>query len=77
MSKIKDLLTDREKLAKYDELTEWKEEFEKDNITLNSEESMEWITTGTVILFGRPIPDHIKQIIVSAFDAEIKKLDEE
>lgn len=71
--KIKDLICSREKLRKYDELKEWKEYFSKDELFLNS----------ACALFGKDeklavfIPDHIKQIIVSALDTEINKLDEE
>lgn len=71
--KIKDLLASREKLAQYDELKEWKEYFGKDELYLNS----------ACALFGKDeklavfIPDNIKQIIVSALEADIKKLDEE
>lgn len=74
MRKIDELLAERERLAKYDELTEWKNLFEKDNITLDSEDSMEWIVVDAVILKGKTLPDSIKEIIVSALDAEIKKL---
>lgn len=71
--KLKDLIFNREKLRKYDELKEWKEYFGKDGLCLNS----------ACALFGKDekltvfIPDHIKQIIVGALEAEIKKLDEE
>lgn len=54
MAKISELLAGSEKLAKYDELTKWKNYFS-----------------------GMTLPPHIKEIIVSAIDAEIKKLDEE
>lgn len=71
MATIKELKANREKLAKYDELTEWKGYFIKNRIVKEG---------GAVD--GRPyqyclqeIPDHIKQIIVSALDAEIEKLD--
>ena len=77
MTTIKDLLANRERLAKYDELTEWKMIFEADKAKIaqniyHAESTM--IQCGTTTF---EIPDHIKQIIVSAFDAEIKKLDEE
>ncbi len=81
MAKIKELLAGREKLAKYDELTEWKKKFEsiseKAQITFR-QGCMNW--DGATLEFGSevtPLPDHIKQIIVSALDAEIKELDEE
>ncbi len=66
MAKIKELVADREKLAKYDELKAWKEKFEAEQV---------FIMRGCPL--PHPFPDHIKQIIVSAIDAEIKKLDEE
>ncbi len=71
MAKISELVADREKLAKYDELTEWKENFTHEDIYLGSP----YMDFGNVLTLT--IPDHIKQIIVSALDAEIKELDEE
>ena len=71
--KLKDLLKGRDKLRKYDELKEWKEYFGKDELYLNS----------ACALFGKDeklvvfIPDRIKQIILDALDAEIKKMEEE
>ena len=71
--KLKDLIFNREKLRKYDELTEWKEYFGKDELYLNS----------ACALFGKDeklavfIPHHIKQIIVDALETEIKKMEEE
>ncbi len=77
MAKIKELLAGREKLAKYDELTEWKYFLESGKPQFIH---YEYPTDFVMIANGREIyeiPDHIKQIIVSALDAEIKKLDEE
>ncbi len=71
MAKIKELLAGREKLAKYDELTEWKDYFVKNKIV------KEGVVFGGFKYIVQELPDHIKQIIVSAIDAEIKKLDEE
>lgn len=72
--KLKDLISNREKLKKYDELKEWKDLFEdKKNDTI-------LLQTGTDFGFAQNsfiIPKHIKQIFISALDAEIKKLDEE
>lgn len=72
--KVKDLISNREKLEKYDELKEWKDLFEdKKNETI-------LLQTGTYFGFVQnsfTIPDHIKQIFISTLDAEIKKLDEE
>lgn len=71
--KLKDLVFNREKLLKYDELKEWKEYFSKDELFLSS----------ACALFGKDeklavfIPDNIKQIIVDALEAEIKNLDEQ
>jgi len=81
MAKIKELLAGREKLAKYDELTEWKEKFEsfgKSSVKmtetyLHCDDA--GITFGDVVV--TELPSHIKEIIVNALDAEIKKLDEE
>jgi len=77
MVKIKELLANREKLAKYDELTEWKNVFEKTNLQL-----VEHIhhTEAAMISCGVrefEIPSHIKEIIVNALDDDIKKLEEE
>jgi len=76
MAKIKELLAGREKLAKYDELTEWKERFERNYVLIPQDDKK---VTGNCIftLLPKPLPSHIKQIIVSALDAEIAKLDEE
>jgi len=71
MAKIKELLAGREKLKKYDELTEWKDIFGKEGVYLGS--SYEVFKSGIVA----DIPDDIKQIVVNALDAEIAKLDEE
>lgn len=61
--KLKDLLKGRDKLRKYDELNEWKERFKIDGVfTLN-----EYIN----------IPADIREIIIDAIDAEIKKMEEE
>lgn len=71
--KIKDLIFNREKLRKYDELKEWKEYFGKDELYLNS----------ACAMFGKDeklavfIPSNIRKIIVDALEAEIKKLDEQ
>ena len=67
MQKIKELLVDRDKLARYDELTKWKEIFKIDSVIIKCTSS----------IFPMSLPDYIKQIIISALDAEIKELDEE
>lgn len=68
--KIKDLLTNREKLQKYDELKEWKDKFK--HIV-----DLPLCTLPPNRIVGLELPDHIKQIIVDALEAEIAKLDEE
>jgi len=70
MAKIKELLAGREKLTKYDELTEWKRRFE-------TAVDMRFAAVPPHLLVGLELPSHIKEIIVNALDAEIKKLDEE
>lgn len=71
--KLTDLLFNREKLRKFDELKEWRDYFDKDELYLHS----------ACAFFGADeklavfIPDDIRKIILSALDAEIKKLDEE
>lgn len=71
--KLKDILKVRDRLRKYDELREWEEYFGNDELYLSS----------ACALFGKDenlavlIPDHIKQIILDALDAEIKKMEEE
>lgn len=70
MATIKELEANREKLRKYDELKEWKERFK--NIV-----DLPQCTLPPNRIVGLELPDHIKQIIVDALEAEIKKLDEE
>jgi len=77
MAKISELLSGRDKLEKYDELVKWKDIF-NGNETIELEyvyedESIE-IPWGARLF---EVPAHIKEIIVSALDAEIKKLDDE
>ena len=80
--KLKDLIFNREKLRKYDELKEWKEYFDENRIIIDARGrkyyrpcSKETIN-GVEVVIDR-LPDNIKQIIISALDTEIKKLDEE
>lgn len=68
--KLKDLIFNREKLRKYDELKEWKDKF--NNMV---ELPMSIVPPHSIV--GLLLPAHIKQIIVDALEAEIKKLDEE
>lgn len=78
--KIKDLLANREKLARYDELKEWKERFEQPpKSTIDYVYSVMHVEGG-VMKFANDtytLPEHIKKIIVDALEAEIQKLDEE
>lgn len=69
--KLKDLIFNREKLRKYDELKEWREKFAQ-----MVEIPLIHIAPRHAFV-GVPLPDNIKQIILSALDAEIQKLDEE
>lgn len=68
--KIKDLIFNREKLRKYDELKEWKENF--CNIV---ELPISLVPSRCIV--GLLLPDNIRKIIVDALEAEIQELDEE
>lgn len=68
--KLEELLKGRDKLRKYDELKEWKGHF-SDMVDL----PMSVVPSHRIV--GLPLPPHIKQIIIDALEAEIKKLDEE
>lgn len=74
MPKIKELLLHREKLIKYDELSEWKELFSDDTVNVYID-SVYFDFSDNCSL--KNIPDNIKRIIVSALEAEIKQLDKE
>lgn len=80
--KLKDLIFNREKLRKYDELKEWKEYFTKNRIIIHTggreycRPHKKETIDGHTIVFDE-LPDHIKQIIVDALEAEIKKLEEQ
>lgn len=71
--KLSDLLDNRDKLRRYDELRAWKENFGKDDLFLGS----------TCSFFGADeelsafIPETIRGIILSALESEIAKLEEE
>lgn len=73
--KLKDLIKNREKLKKYDELEKWKDFLEVDYFYL----SISGIagTEGNRCNIKRYVPDNIKQIFISAIDKEIDKLDDE
>lgn len=75
--KLKELLKGREKLRKYDELKEWKRLFENDKPKVEHaiyHAERTGISVGTNTF---EIPDYLKQIIISALEVEIAKLDEE
>lgn len=76
--KLKDLIFNREKLRKYDELKEWRDKLESSTFADKGIMFM-FECTSPHHLKGeyRKFPDHIQDIFVSALDAEIKKLDEE
>ena len=76
MTKLKDLIFNREKLRKYDELQAWKDKIEA-NMVFIPQSCNQVLGEYVISNAPMPLPDHIKQIILSAFDAEIKKLDEE
>lgn len=75
--KLKDLLFNREKLRKYDELKQWKDLFEQSKAKITQSHynaSSMGISCGTSTF---ELPENIRQIIVVALEAEIAKLDEE
>ncbi len=75
--KLKDLLKGRDKLCKYDELKKWKGYFYSDTICVTnmplSIERVGYVATTHLSL----IPANVKQIILNALDAEMKKMEEE
>lgn len=73
--KMKELLANREKLAQYDELKEWKERF-ADMVDIPTWRMLICCGCNDNIA-ALPLPDHIKKIIVDALEAEMQKLDEE
>lgn len=68
--KLKDLLNNRDKLQKYDELVKWRDEFARKADPDLMPYSMEIIPLAS-------IPANVKQIILSALDAEITKMEGE
>lgn len=75
--KLKDLIFNREKLRKYDELKQWKDLFEQNNPKITQSQynvSSMGISCGTSTF---ELPDNIRKIFVDALESEIKKLDEE
>lgn len=74
--KLKDLLKGRDKLRKYDELKAWRDRF--NNATAQLQYDIQGhCHGGCQEIFHDIIPYHIKTIIIDAFDAEIKKMEEE
>lgn len=67
--KLKDLLKGRDKLRKYDELKWWEGYFERGLIINKIDSTFQYDI--------KSLPDSIKQIILDAIDAEIKKMEEE
>lgn len=73
--KLKDLLKGRDKLRKYDELKEWRGKF-ADMVDIPTWNCLMGMASSHNIV-AIPLPDHIKQIILDALNAEIKKMEEE
>lgn len=69
--KLQELLKEREMLRKYDELQEWKDYFLKNIIVKEGGDEPRF--THTVV----KLPDHIKEILVNALQAEIDKLEKD
>lgn len=74
--KLTDLLFNREKLRKFDELREWREKIEA-NMVFIPQSCNQVLGEYTITRAPLPLPKNIQEIILSALDAEIKKLDEE
>lgn len=68
--KLKDLLNNRDKLKKYDELVEWREKFAKDADPHPMFSCMAIIPLAS-------IPANVRQIILRSLESEIKKMEEE
>lgn len=68
--KLKDLLNNRDKLQKYDELVKWRDEFARKADPDLMPYCMEIISLAS-------IPANVKQIILDALESEIKKMEEE
>lgn len=73
--KLKDLLKGRDKLREYDELKAWRGNF-VDMVDIPTWNMMMYGANSKSVI-ALPLPDHIKQIIIDAIDAEIKKMEEE
>ena len=78
--KLKDLLEGRDKLRKYDELKKWKDIFSficRINNLNGYDKITRSILSDNGFAVDEKLPDHIRQIIIDALDAEIKKMKEE
>lgn len=75
--KLKDLLLNRDKLRKYDELKQWVGYFIENGVSLYVPSLTVLDYDGTIAFGTFHIPDSIRKIIVDALEAEIAKLDEE
>lgn len=75
--KLKDLIFNRDKLRKYDELKKWKDAFGNKEAKIAFRQSTENDLEDIMWMMGVKIPDNIRKIIVDALEAEINKLDEE
>lgn len=76
--KLKDLIANREVLEKYDELKEWKAKFANAPCYCSLNGAVSFYSDKSACTFeAYPVPDHIKQIIINALDAEIKRMEEE
>lgn len=74
--KLKELLKGRDKLRKHDELKEWKAKFEN-NFIFTPQDGYKVVDGFIATFVPQTLPKNITKIIIDAFDAEIKKLDEE
>ena len=73
--KLKDLLKGRDKLREYDEMREWRYRF-ADMVDIPTWNCLMGVVQSHNIV-ALPLPNHIKQIILDALDAEINKMEEE
>lgn len=75
--KLKDLLKGRDRLRKYDELKKWKEKLNRSPYIYLSDATPKMIDAMGLSLWQEHVPQDIRKIIISAIDAEIKKMEEE
>lgn len=74
--KLKDLLKGRDKLREYDELKDLCDKIDDGSVVVFKSKIQGAVMTPSMIE-GMAVSDHIKQIIIDAIDAEIKKIEEE